>query len=194
MAQRLCGGSIAIALLANAIATGVGLVALIFMLGGVSSSFNPVVTLVDVLSGNRTWQHLGIYIAAQQAGAIVGVLIAHAMFDLPMISLSSHQRSGFGQLLGEAVATFGLILTIVGCGRRTPAMVPFAVASYITAAYWFTSSTSFANPAVTIARSLSDTFVGIYPGDVPPFIAAQLVGGVVAFYVSRWLFADIEPA
>jgi glycerol uptake facilitator-like aquaporin len=194
MAQRLCGGNAAIALLANAIATGAGLVALIFMFGELSTSFNPVVTLVDVLSGHRTWPHLGIYAAAQLAGAVIGVLLAHAMFDLSMISLSTHHRSGFGQVLAEVVATFGLIITIVGCRRNAPAMVPFAVASYITAAYWFTSSTSFANPAVTIARCLSDTFVGIHPGDVLPFIAAQLVGGVVAFYVSRWLFADIKPA
>jgi len=188
MAERLAGGNAAIALLANAIATGGALVALILTYGPVSGAhFNPVVTLALASRGElRPAAALG-YIAAQLAGAIVGVGLAHLMFGLPILQISAHARATFGELTGEFVATFGLLGLILSTGRHTPAAAPYAVAAYITGAYWFTSSTSFANPAVTIARSLTDTFAGIQPNHVPGFIVAELAGGAVAVLLFGWL-------
>ena len=190
MAERLAGGNVALALLANTAATGAGLVALIFAFGSISSSFSPVVTLVDVLSGSRTKRDFLLYATVQCVGALVGVLLAHVMFELPAFAASQHARTGIAQWVAEAVATFGLILTIHGTSRRAATYVPFAVGAYITAAYWFTSSTSFANPAVTIARACTDTFAGIAPAHVAGFVAAQLVGAITGWAVSRWLFAE----
>ena len=189
MAERLAGGNVAIALLANTLATGAALVALIFAFAPISGAhFNPVVTLSDALSGGIGWRDAAPYLAAQFCGAMLGVGIADLMFDLPMFFASTKTRTGFSQWLGEFVATFGLIAVIHGCSRLHKAIVmPFAVAAYITAAYWFTSSTSFANPAVTIARSLSDTFAGIRPADAPAFVAAQLLGALSATFLFRWL-------
>ena len=189
MAERLAGGNVAIALLANTLATGAALVALIFTFAPISGAhFNPVVTLSDALSGGTTWNDAALYLVTQLCGAVLGVGIANLMFDLPLYFASTKVRTGFSQLLGEFVATFGLIAVIHGCSRlQKSVVIPFAVAAYITAAYWFTSSTSFANPAVTIARSLSDTFTGIRPTDAPAFIAAQLLGALAATLVFRWL-------
>ncbi len=189
MAERLSGGNVAVALLANTLATGAALVALIFTFGPISGAhFNPVVTLSDALNGGTTWRDTGLYLAAQVCGALLGVGIANLMFDLPVYFASTKTRTGFSQWLGEFVATFGLIAVIHGCSRLHRAIViPFVVAAYITAAYWFTSSTSFANPAVTAARSLSDTFAGIRPVDVPGFIVAQLLGALTATFLFRWL-------
>ena len=194
MAERLAGGNMAIALLANTLATGAALVALILTLAPVSGAhFNPVVTLWDAVNGGISWRDAALYVVAQIAGALLGVGIANLMFDLPVFFASTKVRTGPSQWLGEFVATFGLIAVIHGCSRRQKAVVvPFAVAAYITAAYWFTSSTSFANPAVTIARSLSDTFAGIRPADAPGFIAAQLLGAVAATIVFRWLIPKSE--
>lgn len=189
MAQKLSGGNVALALLCNTIATGAILVVLILMFGPVSGAhFNPAVTLVFALRSETTWTDAAIYTAAQIAGAIIGVWIAHLMFGLPVLQLSLTERSGTGQWLAEAVATFGLLLTIFGVASRTSAAVPYAVGLYITSAYWFTASTSFANPAVTIARSLSDTFAGIAPQGVPAFIAAQLIGAILAIPLASWLW------
>ncbi|MGB7655968.1 MAG: MIP/aquaporin family protein [Novosphingobium sp.] len=191
MAEQLAGGNVAVALLGNTLATGAMLYVLITMLGPISGAqFNPAVSLVMHLRGERTWGELAARIAAQLAGGIAGVWIAHAMFDLPVLQFSTHTRTGMGQWLGEFVATFGLLLTIIGTLRHRAEAVPTAVALYITAAYWFTSSTSFANPAITVARSLSNTFAGIAPGDVPGFIAAQLAGALAAHYCARFLFAE----
>jgi len=191
MAETLAGGNVAVALLGNTLATGAMLYVLITMLGPISGAqFNPAVSLVMHLRGERTWGELAARIAAQLAGGIAGVWIAHAMFDLPVLQFSTHTRTGMGQWLGEFVATFGLLLTIIGTLRHRAEAVPTAVALYITAAYWFTSSTSFANPAITVARSLSNTFAGIAPGDVPGFIAAQLAGALAAHYCARFLFAE----
>jgi glycerol uptake facilitator-like aquaporin len=190
MAEGLAGGNVALALLANTAATGAGLVALIFAFGSISASFNPVVTLVDVLSGTRTKRDLPLYAAVQCAGALAGVLVAHVMFELPAFAASHHARTGIAQWVAEAVATFGLILTIHGTSRRAATYVPFAVGAYITAAYWFTSSTSFANPAVTIARACTDTFAGIAPAHIAGFVVAQLVGAIAGWAVARWLFAE----
>jgi glycerol uptake facilitator-like aquaporin len=188
MAERLSGGNVALALLANTLATGAGLVALILTFGPISGAhFNPAVTLVDAWQGGTPWREVPSYLVAQLAGAVAGVLLAHRMFELPVLMTSGHARAGEGQLLSEFVATFGLLSVIWGCTRRRPSVTPFAVATYITAAYWFTASTSFANPAVTIARSLTDTFAGIRPVDVPGFIVAQFAGAAAATLLFRWL-------
>ena len=190
MGERLAGGSVAIALLGNTIATGAILFVLITMLGPVSGAhFNPAVTLVMRLRREISSRVAMAFVAAQLGGGILGVWVAHLMFDLPILELSTKVRAGPGQLTGEAIATFGLILTILGTVRMRPAAVPASVALYIIAAYWFTSSTSFANPAITIARSLSDSFAGIAPACVPGFIAAQLVGAIAALLVGSTLFA-----
>jgi glycerol uptake facilitator-like aquaporin len=189
MAQRLSGGNEALALLCNTLPTGAILVVLILIFGPVSGAhFNPAVTLAFALHGEIAWWLAALYIAVQIAGGIVGVWIAHLMFELPVWQLSAHVRTGPGQWLAEAVATFGLLLTIFGCVSRAPGAVAYAVGLYITAAYWFTASTSFANPAVTIARALSDTFAGIAPGGVMPFIAAQLLGAGLAVILARQLW------
>jgi glycerol uptake facilitator-like aquaporin len=193
MGERLAGGNVAIALLANTIATGAALVALILTFGPVSGAhFNPAVTLADAIAGGVSWTVAGCYVPAQCAGGICGAIAAHLMFGLPTISLSHHARSGPTQVFSEFVATFGLLCVIWGCSRQRSQVVPFAVAAYITAAYWFTSSTSFANPAVTIARSLSDTFAGIRPADVPLFLAAQLFGAIAATLLFRWLVPGLR--
>ncbi|WP_066817111.1 aquaporin [Sphingomonas mali] len=190
MGERLAGGSVAIALLGNTIATGAILFVLITMFGPVSGAhFNPAVTLVIRLRGEISSRVAIAFVAAQLCGGILGVWVAHLMFDLPILELSTKVRAGPGQLTSEAIATFGLILTILGTVRMRPAAVPASVALYITAAYWFTSSTSFANPAITIARSLSDSFAGIAPACVPGFIVAQLVGAIAALLVGSALFA-----
>ncbi len=192
MAERLSGGNVALALLANTIATGAGLVALILTFGGISGAhFNPAVTVADASQGGLPWRAVPPYIAAQIGGAFVGVALAHLMFNAPAFSASHHVRSGMGQLAGEFTATFGLISVIWGCSRTRPAATPFAVAAYITAAYWFTSSTSFANPAVTLARAATDSFTGIRPADAPGFIAAQLVGAAAATLLFRWLIPSL---
>jgi len=188
MAEKLAAGSVGLALLANTLATGTGLVALILTFGPISGAhFNPAVTLADASQGGLPWREVPTYILAQIAGAFVGVAAANSMFDKPALFASTHERSGVGQLLGEFVATFGLLSVIWGCARRQPKTIPFAVGAYITAAYWFTSSTSFANPAVTLARAASNTFAGIRPADVPAFVAAQLLGAAAATGLFRWL-------
>jgi glycerol uptake facilitator-like aquaporin len=189
MAQKLSGGNVALALLCNTIPTGAILVVLILIFGPVSGAhFNPAVTLALAYRGEMAWRLVAIYITAQIAGGIVGVWTAHLMFDMPIWQLSLTQRAGAGQWLAEAVATFGLLLTIFGCAARAPSATPYAVGLYITSAYWFTASTSFANPAVTIARSVSDTFAGIAPAGVLAFIVAQLVGGLAATALAGWLW------
>ena len=193
MGEKLAGGNVAIALLANTLATGAGLVALILTFGSISGAhFNPVVTLSEASQGKLAWREVPVYVASQIAGAFLGVMIAHVMFGAPLLFASHHERSGVAQLTSELVATFGLLAVIWGCGRRHPHAVPFAVGAYITSAYWFTSSTSFANPAVTLARAASDTFAGIRPVDVPGFIVAQLVGAAAATLLFRWL-NDEDP-
>jgi glycerol uptake facilitator-like aquaporin len=190
MAQKLAGGNVALALLCNTIPTGAILVVLILMFGPVSGAhFNPAVTLAFVLRGEASWVDAAAYVAAQIAGAIVGVWVAHLMFELPVWQLSLTERTGAGQWLAEMVATFGLLSTIFGVAERTPGAVPYAVGLYITSAYWFTASTSFANPAVTIARSLSNTFAGIAVHGVAAFIAAQLIGVALAIPLARWLWS-----
>ena len=189
MGQQLAAGNTALALLANSLATGAGLVALILMFGTISGAhFNPVVTLSEAWQHNMPRGDVLPYIAVQFIGAAAGVLAAHAMFDLPLVSVSQHVRSGTGQWFSEFLATFGLLAVIIGCSRSRPAMTPFAVAAYITAAYWFTASTSFANPAVTLARALTGTFAGIRLEDTPAFIAAQLLGAAAATLVFCWLY------
>jgi len=189
MAERLCGGNVGLTLLANALATGFGLTALILTLGAVSGAhFNPVVTLAEALEGRMGWLDTGGYMAAQTGGAVAGVAAAHAMFGEPVFSLSAHVRSGGGQWWSEFVATAGLLLVIRGVSRNQPAATPLAVGAYIAAAYWFTASTSFANPAVTLARTLTHTFAGIRPVDAPGFIAVQILGAVAATVLGRWLF------
>lgn len=191
MAEQLSGGNVGIALLANALATGAILFVLISMLGPVSGAhFNPAVTLVMALGRAITVPRGLAYLAAQLGGGILGVWAAHLMFDLPIVQLSLKARTGMGQWAGEFIATFGLILTIIGTLRHRAEWVAPSVALYITAAYWFTSSTSFANPAIAVARSLSDSFAGIAPADVPAFIAAQLAGAVAAFFVGQLLFGE----
>jgi glycerol uptake facilitator-like aquaporin len=188
MAEHLSGGNVAMALFCNTAATGAALVALILTFGAISGAhFNPAVTICDASQGGLPWREVYGYVAAQLAGATIGVGLADAMFGEPLFSLSRHVRSGFPQILSEFVATFGLLATIWGCSRRKPNTTPFAVAAYIVAAYWFTASTSFANPAVTIARSLTDTFAGIRPVDAPLFIVAQLLGAASATALFRWL-------
>jgi glycerol uptake facilitator-like aquaporin len=188
MGERLSRGNVGQALLANTIATGAGLAALILTFGATSGAhFNPAVTLADASQGGIAWRDVPPYIAAQVLGAFGGVAVAHVMFEEPLFSASTHVRSGPAQLVSEFVATFGLLAVIWGCVRRRPSFVPFAVGAYITAAYWFTSSTSFANPAVTLARAASDTFAGIRPVDVPLFVVAQLLGAAAATALFRWL-------
>ena len=189
MGERLAGGNVAIALLANTLATGAILFVLIVMLGPVSGAhMNPAVSLVAASRRELAWRDAAAYIAAQLAGGILGVLCAHAMFDLPLLQLSAKARTGAGQWLGELIATFGLVVVILGTVRHRREWVAPAVALYISAAYWFTSSTSFANPAITVARSLSDTFAGIAPQDAPMFVAAQLAGAGLAALAARLLF------
>ena len=188
MGERLAGGNVAVALLANTLATGAVLVALILTFGPISGAhFNPAVTLADASQGGLPWGEVPSYVAAQLVGAFAGVLAAHMMFELPAFFASRHARQGPAQMWSEFVATFGLLSVIWGCARLRSAAVPFAVAAYITAAYWFTASTSFANPAVTLARSASDTFAGIRPADAPGFIVAQLLGAAAATLLFRWL-------
>ncbi len=195
-AQRLSPGDVGLQLLENSIATGAVLVALILALQPVSASFNPVVTLAERILGLVTTATAAALVAAQLAGALLGVVIANLMFDLEAVSVSGHERGGSGQLLGEVVAALGLVLIVFGTLRSNrPETVAFAVGGYIAAAYWFTSSTSFANPAVTIGRMFSDTFAGIAPGSVPGFIGAQLLGGLIAVALVSWLYPHIrEPA
>jgi glycerol uptake facilitator-like aquaporin len=189
MAAKLAGGNVAVALLCNTLATGAILVVLIAVFGPVSGAhFNPAVSIAFALRAALPWSDTALYIGAQLVGGIVGVWAAHLMFELPLWQFSATSRTGGGQWLAEGVATFGLVLTIFGCIARAPSAVPFAVGLYITSAYWFTASTSFANPAVTIARSLSDTFAGIAPAGVLSFIIAQLVGMLAAVAVAVWLW------
>jgi glycerol uptake facilitator-like aquaporin len=195
MAERLAGGNVALALLCNTIPTGAILAVLILVFGPISGAhFNPAVSCAFSIRGELPWPTAAAYIAAQIIGAVVGVWAAHLMFELPVLQLSLTQRSGAGQWLAEAVATFGLLLTIFGCAARTPNAIPYAVGLYITSAYWFTSSTSFANPAVTIARSLSDTFAGIAPGGVASFIVAQFIGMLAAVAIAGWLWREAKSA
>ena len=193
MGERLAAGNIAIALLANTIATGAALVALILAFGPISGAhLNPAVTLADAIERGISWKEVPAYIAAQCVGGISGAIVAHLMFGLPSYSISLHERSGWPFVLSEFVATFGLLSVIWGCMRSRPGAMPFAVAAYITSAYWFAASTSFANPAVTIARSLSNTFSGIRPADVPLFIAAQLTGALAATFLFSWLAPNLR--
>jgi glycerol uptake facilitator-like aquaporin len=192
MGERLAGGNVAVALLANTIATGAALVALILTFGPISGAhFNPAVTLADAWQGGLPWDEVPLYIVAQVIGAFGGVAAAHLMFELPVFFASRHARSGPAQMFSEFVATFGLLAVIWGCARTRLAAVPFAVAAYITAAYWFTASTSFANPAVTLARAATDTFAGIRPADAPAFIVAQLLGAAAATGLFRWLIPEL---
>jgi glycerol uptake facilitator-like aquaporin len=195
MAQRLAGGNDALALLCNTLPTGAILTVLILTLGPLSGAhFNPAVSLAFALRRELPWPDAGSYIAAQIIGGVVGVWVAHLMFELPVWQVSLHARTGGAQWLAEFVATFGLLLTILGCAARNAAAIPYAVGLYITAAYWFTASTSFANPAVTIARSLSDTFAGIAPGGVVAFIAAQLAGMLAAVLLAHWFWTSTKSA
>lgn len=194
MAERLSPDSVALALLANTVATGAALFALITTFGPISGAhFNPVVTLADAAVGQMPWRLVPGYVGSQIGGAFAGVAAAHVMFDKPLFFASRHVRSGGSQLFSELVATFGLLAIIWGCSRRKPAQVPLAVASYIVSAYWFTASTSFANPAVTLARSMSDTFAGIRPADAPGFVLAQVAGAGLAVVTFRWLVPKEEP-
>jgi glycerol uptake facilitator-like aquaporin len=188
MAQRLSGGNVALALLANTVATGAALVALILAFGPVSGAhLNPVVSLADAIERGISWREAAAYIPAQLCGGVLGAVAANVMFSLPLISISRHARSGPAQFLSEFIATFGLLSVIWGCSRFRSPFVSFAVGGYITAAYWFTASTSFANPAVTVARCLSDTFAGIRPADAPWFVLAQIAGGLSATLLFRWM-------
>ena len=188
MAERLAGGNVAIALLGNTIATGAILVVLILIFGPISGAhFNPAVTLAFVIRKEISPRESVLYVLVQILGGIAGVIIAHIMFDNPLIDPSTTSRTGIGQWVGEFVATFGLVATILGCLKSRPDAIPFAVGLYITAGYWFTSSTSFANPAVTIARGLSDTFAGIDPTHISAFILVQLMAAIVATFTFRWL-------
>jgi glycerol uptake facilitator-like aquaporin len=191
MAERLAGGNAALALLCNTLPTGAILVVLIRIFGPISGAhFNPAVSVAFALRRELPWSIAAAYVAAQIIGAVAGVWAAHLMFELPIWQFSVTARAGGGQWFAEAVATFGLLLTIFGCAARTPAALPYAVGLYITSAYWFTASTSFANPAVTIARSLSDTFAGIAPSGVTAFIAAQLTGAAMAVMIGKWLWVS----
>lgn len=194
MGERLSGGNVAVALLANTVATGAALVALILTFGPMSGAhFNPAVTLADAWQGGLPWGEVPAYLIAQTVGAFAGVAAADVMFELPVFFASHKARHGGAQLFSEFVATFGLLAVIWGCVRlKQKTVVPFAVGAYITAAYWFTSSTSFANPAVTLARSASDTFAGIRPVDVPGFVVAQLLGTAAATLLFRWLIPSLS--
>lgn len=195
MGERLAGGNVAVALLANALATGAGLVALILTFGPISGAhFNPVVSLCVAWMGGLAWRKAPAYILAQGLGAFLGVAAANLMFGLPVFSASHHARTGLSQWFSEFVATFGLLSVIWGCSSRRSSAVPFAVGAYITAAYWFTGSTSFANPAVTLARAFSDTFAGIRLQDAPGFILAQLLGAGAATVLCRWLVPGLPQA
>jgi glycerol uptake facilitator-like aquaporin len=188
MGDRLAGGNVALALLANTGATAATLTALILALGPVSGAhFNPAVTIADATQQGIAWRDVPPYVVAQVTGAVAGVLAAHVMFAEPLVQVSQHARAGGAQVFSECVATFGLLAVIWGCTRRRPAATPMAVGLYITGAYWFTASTSFANPAVTIARSLTNTFAGIRPVDVPWFVVAQFSGAFAATLLFRWL-------
>jgi len=191
MAERLAGGNVAIALLGNTIPTGAILVVLILVFGPISGAhFNPAVTLTFLIRKEITLPETTFYVLAQIAGGIIGVFIAHLMFENPLIDPSTHARTGPSQWISEFVATFGLVATILGCLKSRPDAIPYAVGLYITAAYWFTSSTSFANPAVTIARGFSDTFAGIDPAHVPAFIIVQLIAAIVATLTFKWLLEE----
>lgn len=191
MAESLAAGNGAVALLANAVATGAALFVLIAVFGPISGAhLNPVVSLAFAIRRGLPASNLPGYVASQIVGACLGAMLAHAMFDLPLIQISSHERAGASQAISEVVATFGLMLTIFGCLRFRPMATPAAVGLYITAAYWFTASTSFANPAVTIARTLTDTFSGIAPASAPAFIVAQLAGLIGALVLIPWLFTE----
>ena len=193
MAERLSGGNVGLALLANTIATGASLVVLILTFGPISGAhFNPAVSLAEAWRGGLAWKDAQLSSCAQIAGGVAGVVLAHAMFGLPLLQVSEHARNGTAQALSEVVATFGLLLVIRSCARSRPETVPMAVGLYITGAYWFTASTSFANPAVTIARSLTNTFAGIRPADAPMFVVAQIAGAVAATIVSGWLLASVQ--
>jgi glycerol uptake facilitator-like aquaporin len=195
MGERLSGGNVAIALLANTIATGAILVVLILAFGEISGAhFNPAVSMVEAFAGGLACSDAALYVLSQCLGGVGGTMAAHLMFGLPLVSLSHHARSGVAQIFSEFVATFGLLAVIWTCSRLRAPMIPFAVGAYITSAYWFTGSTSFANPAVTIARSLSNTFAGIRPADVAGFIAAQLLGALAAMLLCRWLVPRVEEA
>ena len=195
MGERLAAGNTAVALLANTLATGAALVALILTFGPISGAhFNPAVTLADASQRGIAWREVPPYIFAQVTGAFVGVAVTHVMFELPLFSASRHVRAGVPQAFSELVATFGLLAVIWGCSRFQSATVPFAVAAYIMAAYWFTASTSFANPAVTLARSATDTFTGIRPIDAPAFILAQLAGALLATLLFRWLAPPLQAS
>lgn len=194
MAQRLSGGNEALALLCNTLPTGAILTVLVLIFGPLSGAhFNPAVTLAFALRSELPWQMAVLYVAVQISGAVIGVWIAHLMFELPIWQFSTHIRTGPAQWLAEAVATFGLLLTIFGCVARAPGAVAYAVGLYITAAYWFTASTSFANPAVTIARALSDTFAGIAPAGVSAFVVAQIAGTLAAVAIGWWLWPALTP-
>lgn len=193
--DRLAGGNVAIALLANTVATGAALVALILTFGPISGAhFNPAVTIAVASQGGLPWKRVPWYLVAQVLGALAGVWAAHAMFAEPLWQVSTHTRSGSAQMFSEFVATFGLLAVIWGCSRRRPTAVPFAVGAYITAASWFTASTSFANPAVTLARAFTDTFAGIQPDDVPAFVVAQSVGAAAATVLFRWLAPSLPES
>jgi glycerol uptake facilitator-like aquaporin len=193
MGERLAGGNVAIALLANTLATGAGLVALILTFGPISGAhFNPAVTFANASQGGLRQSEAPLYIAAQIVGAFLGAAAAHLMFSEPLFSLSRRARGGGAHIFSEFIATFGLLAVIQGCSRWRPEAAPFAIGAYISAAYWFTSSSSFANPAVTLARTASDTFAGIRPLDAPGFIAAQIVGAAVATALFRWLVPSIS--
>jgi glycerol uptake facilitator-like aquaporin len=192
MGERLAGGNVAIALLANTIATAATLVVLIMTFGPISGAhFNPAVTLTDASQGGLPWRLVLPYMVAQFVGAFVGVLVAHAMFGETLVQVSTHVRAGNSQMFSECVATFGLLAVIFGCVRKRPETVQFAVGLYVTGAYWFTASTSFANPAVTVARGLTNTFAGIRPVDIPGFVLAQLVGAGAATLFFRWLIPSM---
>lgn len=191
MGEQLAGGNVALALLANTIATGAALVVLILIFAPISGAhLNPIVSLSFALQRKMRWPEVLAYVAVQVFGAIAGTVMAHLMFDLPLITASTHERTGLGIWTGEIVASFGLLATILGCLRNRPEAIPYAVGLFIISAYWFTSSTSFANPAVTIARSLTNTFSGIRPDDVLGFIGAQIIGALLATIVFKWLFLN----
>ena len=198
MAERLAAGNVALALLANTIATGAALVAILLALGPISGAhLNPALTLAVAWERRLPWTDVPPYLLAQVLGAFAGVAIAHTMYDLPLFALSHHVRAGGGQIVSEFVATFGLVIVVWGSARRSPLAAPFAVGAYVTAAYWFTASTSFANPAVAAARAVTDTFAGIRPLDVPGFVGAELCGAAAATLLAQWLLADmagVEPS